>query len=162
MHWLSVVCACIGGYAVLTYLLVRVWPPQRARRIAFPCHVVAHRGGCLNGPENTMWTFRRALREAKVDVLELDVALTADGEVVVTHDHDLMRQCGSPTHIATVESPNLPLLSPRIQLHFPSSMKSFYELSADPEDSASAMNRNECVFSKRCSMLSRKLQCTSI
>jgi glycerophosphoryl diester phosphodiesterase len=41
-------------------------------------------------PENTFASFDRAI-ELGVDAIELDVHLTADGEVVVIHDHDLTR-----------------------------------------------------------------------
>ncbi len=44
-----------------------------------------HRGARGLAPENTMAGFRRAA-EVGVDVLELDVRLTRDGEVVVMHD----------------------------------------------------------------------------
>lgn len=44
-----------------------------------------HRGARGLAPENTMAGFRRAV-EVGVDVLELDVRLTRDGEVVVMHD----------------------------------------------------------------------------
>jgi glycerophosphoryl diester phosphodiesterase len=41
-------------------------------------------------PENTFASFERAV-QIGVDAIELDVHLTADGEVVVIHDHDLAR-----------------------------------------------------------------------
>ncbi|MCO5165506.1 MAG: glycerophosphodiester phosphodiesterase [Planctomycetes bacterium] len=44
-----------------------------------------HRGARGLAPENTLEGFRRAL-EAGVDMLELDVQLTRDGDVVVIHD----------------------------------------------------------------------------
>ena len=44
-----------------------------------------HRGAAGVAPENTLVSFCRAW-EAGVDVLELDVHATADGEVVVIHD----------------------------------------------------------------------------
>lgn len=52
---------------------------------------IAHRGGSLLGPENTLWAFRRAVEEFHTDMLELDVHLTKDGEVVVSHDGTLER-----------------------------------------------------------------------
>lgn len=45
----------------------------------------AHRGGRGLAPENTLAAFETALRTG-VTTLELDVGLTADGEVVVSHD----------------------------------------------------------------------------
>src|SRR5262245_38563325 len=45
--------------------------------------VFGHRGAMGYAPENTFASFERAV--------EIDVHLTADGEVVVIHDHDLSR-----------------------------------------------------------------------
>ncbi|MFN7132645.1 MAG: glycerophosphodiester phosphodiesterase, partial [Myxococcales bacterium] len=47
--------------------------------------LVAHRGGGLLRPENTLEAFAHAL-ELGADVLELDVRLSKDGQVVVIHD----------------------------------------------------------------------------
>lgn len=51
-----------------------------------PTLLIAHRGGAALAPENTLAAFRLALEGFRADVLELDVHLTADGEVVVSHD----------------------------------------------------------------------------
>jgi glycerophosphoryl diester phosphodiesterase len=48
--------------------------------------LVAHRGGSLLAPENTIEAFRMARDSWWADMLELDVRLTSDGEVVVIHD----------------------------------------------------------------------------
>jgi len=47
--------------------------------------VVAHRGGSLAAPENTIEAMELAVSRG-ADALELDVRLSADGEVVVMHD----------------------------------------------------------------------------
>jgi len=52
--------------------------------------VAAHRGGAALWPENSLLAFRSALALG-VDALELDLHLTADGEVVVLHDATLDR-----------------------------------------------------------------------
>ena len=52
--------------------------------------VIAHRGASGNWPENSLLAFRKAL-EAGAAWLELDVHLSADGEIVVLHDQDLQR-----------------------------------------------------------------------
>jgi glycerophosphoryl diester phosphodiesterase len=52
--------------------------------------IVGHRGNCAHAPENTIESFRQAV-ELGVDALELDVRLTADGEVVVIHDPSVDR-----------------------------------------------------------------------
>ncbi|HTB43941.1 MAG TPA: glycerophosphodiester phosphodiesterase family protein [Acetobacteraceae bacterium] len=50
-----------------------------------PCLIIGHRGARGLYPENTLAGFVGALALG-VDALELDVALTADGVVVVSHD----------------------------------------------------------------------------
>lgn len=51
---------------------------------------LAHRGHSIAYPENTMAAFRAAV-EAGVDGIESDVHLTADGQLVMLHDHMLDR-----------------------------------------------------------------------
>jgi glycerophosphoryl diester phosphodiesterase len=55
--------------------------------------LVAHRGGSLLAPENTLVAFDRAA-ELGADALEIDVRRTRDGEVVVFHDDDTDRLTG--------------------------------------------------------------------
>lgn len=50
--------------------------------------VIGHRGAAGLAPENTLAAFRKAL-DLGVDALEMDVLITADGEVVVHHDFAL-------------------------------------------------------------------------
>ena len=52
--------------------------------------VVAHRGASSQAPENTMEAFRLGV-EAGADAVELDVHLTADGQLAVIHDDSLDR-----------------------------------------------------------------------
>ncbi|MGI8999069.1 MAG: glycerophosphodiester phosphodiesterase [Candidatus Limnocylindria bacterium] len=52
--------------------------------------VVAHRGASTQAPENTMEAFRLGF-EAGADAIELDVHLTADGQLAVIHDDTLDR-----------------------------------------------------------------------
>lgn len=60
---------------------VLAWP-------ALAFDLQGHRGARGLAPENTLAGFQRAL-EVGVSTLELDVALTADGVPVITHDLDL-------------------------------------------------------------------------
>jgi glycerophosphoryl diester phosphodiesterase len=52
---------------------------------------IAHRGGALLAPENTLAAFRLAVARYRTQVLETDVHLTRDGELVVAHDATLER-----------------------------------------------------------------------
>lgn len=60
-----------------------------------PRRLYAHRGASAERPENTMIAFERAA-EIGVEALELDVHLTRDGVLIVTHDGTAQRMCGSP------------------------------------------------------------------
>lgn len=55
-----------------------------------PFLVLAHRGASREAPENTLPAFRRAFALG-VDGIELDVQLTADGELIVIHDETVNR-----------------------------------------------------------------------
>ena len=52
---------------------------------------IAHRGGALLAPENTLAAFRAAVERWHTDMLELDLHATSDGELVVSHDPTLQR-----------------------------------------------------------------------
>ena len=52
--------------------------------------IIAHRGESRDAPENTLAAIRLAW-ERGAPAVEIDVRLTADGEVVVIHDADLRR-----------------------------------------------------------------------
>jgi len=52
--------------------------------------VIAHRGGRSLGPENTLYTFKRAI-ELGTDVLEIDLQTTSDGALVILHDRKVDR-----------------------------------------------------------------------
>jgi glycerophosphoryl diester phosphodiesterase len=52
---------------------------------------IAHRGGALLAPENTIAAFRSAVERWRTDMLELDLHATRDGELVVSHDPTLQR-----------------------------------------------------------------------
>lgn len=55
--------------------------------------VFGHRGSAGTHPENTLQSFQAAV-DAGAGYLELDVHLTRDGQVVVSHDDNLERTCG--------------------------------------------------------------------
>jgi len=53
--------------------------------------LIAHRGGLALAPENTLPALVQAVDRWGADMLEIDVQLTADGEVVVIHDETVDR-----------------------------------------------------------------------
>lgn len=56
--------------------------------------IIAHRGFSDEAPENSMAAFRKAV-EAKCDMIELDVRLSADNVPMVFHDRRLQRTSNS-------------------------------------------------------------------
>src|SRR6185503_9581025 len=63
-----------------------------------PALIIAHRGASAEAPENTLAAFRLAA-DQKTDFIELDVQESADGQVLVAHDSDLMKVAQEPTKI---------------------------------------------------------------
>lgn len=72
--------------------------------------VIAHRGASAEAPENTLAAFRRALA-LKVDGIELDVQIAADGVPVVFHDASLRRLTGRTGRVSRQTWPELKKLS---------------------------------------------------
>ncbi len=67
--------------------------------------VIAHRGGALSWPENTLYAFGQAAKVG-VDYLEMDLQLTADNELLVTHDADINPDfCSAPEGSGLVPKP---------------------------------------------------------
>lgn len=70
-------------------------PPSRKKHP----QMIAHRGASANAPENTLAAFRLAWDEG-ADGIEGDFHLTADGEVVCTHDATTARCGGADLEVA--------------------------------------------------------------
>ena len=58
-----------------------------------PVAVTAHRGGTLRSVENTVAAIREAI-DVGAQFAEIDVQMSGDGVLVVTHDSDFSRQAG--------------------------------------------------------------------
>jgi glycerophosphoryl diester phosphodiesterase len=61
--------------------------------------VTGHRGNPEKAPENTMEGFRSAIADG-VDFLETDIHMTKDGKLVLCHDPNTKRTCGTDLTIA--------------------------------------------------------------
>jgi len=64
-----------------------------------PLELIAHRGASHDAPENTVAAARLAWRQG-ADAVEVDVRLTADGELVVIHDAHTRRTTGEQHRVA--------------------------------------------------------------
>jgi glycerophosphoryl diester phosphodiesterase len=138
------VALSIGCYICAAVIIVRLSPFRRwskdsvlahlRKRFPFKVMNISHRGGCLIGPENTIFTFRKGVSDFGVDMLEMDVNESADGEIVVSHDLSLARVCATELSHLTVKDlvvgndpdKNLPQVARHVQLHFGSSQKDFF------------------------------------
>jgi glycerophosphoryl diester phosphodiesterase len=73
----------------------------------------AHRGGRALLPENTLPAFANALTMG-VDTLELDVGVTADGELVISHERSLNPDLARDAVGAYVAPPGTPFVKLRL------------------------------------------------
>ena len=62
--------------------------------VAADPEIVAHRGAALESPENTLPAIDRAIALGAA-VVEIDLRYSADGEVVLIHQSQLMELIGS-------------------------------------------------------------------
>ena len=91
MTWLWVLLSVL--LIALCVWLYLIAPGRKAKGIAAFTRPYAHRGLWGDGiPENSLAAF--ALAAEKGFAIELDVQLSADGEVMVFHDYTLNRMCG--------------------------------------------------------------------
>ncbi len=99
--------AARAGAAALALLAagVAVSGPAAASPAPRPA-IAAHRGGALLWPENSLTAFRGALALG-VDLVEMDVHQTRDGEVVVLHDATLERTTTGRGPVAALAWPEL-------------------------------------------------------
>ena len=71
--------------------------------------IEAHRGGRALRPENTLASFANALSMG-VDTLELDIGVTADGALVVSHERGLNPDLARGPDGAYVAAPGIPFV----------------------------------------------------
>lgn len=71
---------------------------SHSMEIAYVTEVTAHRGDSAEHPENTMVAFESAI-DSGTDWIELDVQQTADGQIIVMHDSNLLRTTGVDRNI---------------------------------------------------------------
>lgn len=85
--------AFVGIVALLTNVVVAGDRPATIEEFydaETRTRVIAHRGFSSEAPENTLTAVRAAI-EVGADMVEIDVTLTADGNVVVIHDETVDR-----------------------------------------------------------------------
>src|ERR1700688_1972427 len=83
-----------------------------ARPAAFD--IEAHRGGRALRPENTLQSFANALSMG-VDTLELDMGVTRDGAIVVSHERGLNPDLARADDGVYVAPPGIPFVQMRLE-----------------------------------------------
>ncbi|MEU4289900.1 glycerophosphodiester phosphodiesterase family protein [Kribbella sp. NPDC026596] len=63
--------------------------------------ITGHRGALGTEPENTLRSFRRAVADG-CDEIELDLRVTADGELVIMHDATVDRTTSGSGEVAVL------------------------------------------------------------
>ena len=122
------IAVIVGGTYVSSSLLFTKFPhllPNFVKKRkgwhvqkAWPTNVhISHRGGAGEFYENTLKAFKGA-NEIGTQMLELDVQLTKDGQVVVSHDQNLLRTTGQNVKIKETDFANLPKLQSKVPIDF--------------------------------------------
>ncbi len=75
-----------------------LWGTQ-ALSLERPVKIIAHRAAVKDVPENSLPSIEQAIRDG-ADVAEIDVQLSRDGVVVVSHDRDFSRVAGVAKNVS--------------------------------------------------------------
>jgi glycerophosphoryl diester phosphodiesterase len=100
----------IGGEVMKREALKR----EALKREALAFDIEAHRGGRALFPENTLAAFANALSMG-VDTLELDLGVTRDGVIVVSHERGLNPDLARGANGKYVAPPGIPFVQLRLE-----------------------------------------------
>jgi len=123
MSFLIAIAATFAAYVATSLFLLfnprilhskRIDTIKKRRRRRY-VHI-SHRGGAAEAYENTLEGFRRAVNECGTQMLELDVHMTKDGVVVVSHDMHLGRLCGADVRVDQLNYDELPEIKRRVPI----------------------------------------------
>jgi glycerophosphoryl diester phosphodiesterase len=78
--------------------------------------VIAHRGDHTEVPENTIESYKRAIKHS-VDYIEIDLRTTKDSQLVIMHDESLLRMTGINAKVSALTYDSISKLSVRDALH---------------------------------------------
>src|SRR5450755_2296166 len=85
-----------------------------ANEVTMAFDIEAHRGGRALFPENTLQSFANALTMG-VDTLELDIGVTQDGAIVVSHERGLNPDLARNAEGVYVAPPGIPFVRLRLE-----------------------------------------------
>ena len=80
-------------------------------------YLIAHRGGSMEAPENTLQAFLHSCKLG-VDVIETDVRITKDGKILVCHDEKFDRLTKNKAKVIETLSTELPIFKEEMPMHF--------------------------------------------
>ena len=112
MIWIPIVVVILSAFLLLFVFLVSPHKPEKTKVLPFYGRNIAHRGLFSKDqtiPENSIAAFNRACENGYG--MELDVQLSADGQVVVFHDDTLNRMCGVDSRVDALKYDELSCLS---------------------------------------------------
>jgi len=78
--------------------------------------VIAHRGDHTEVPENTLESYKRAIKRG-VDYVEIDLRTTKDSQLIIMHDESLLRMTGINATVSSLTYDSISKLRLRDQLH---------------------------------------------
>lgn len=118
MSHVYVILGVVGGYVGSSVLLL-LFPTllHKKKTPTFSGKHISHRGGAGERLENTLDAFRNSAQTG-TEMFEIDVQLTKDEQVVISHDDDLYRVSGRSVKISECNYDDLPLLSSTLQVPF--------------------------------------------
>src|SRR5277367_2119072 len=94
----------LGLFCITVFCMAQSLPSQSVPKVPRHIDVHGHRGARALRPENTLPAFEYAIAQG-VDVLELDMAVTKDGVIVVSHDPILHPPvCSGPQPMAAIHA----------------------------------------------------------
>jgi glycerophosphoryl diester phosphodiesterase len=99
--------AIVHRFALALFCILSGGDVMNAKAVAFD--IEAHRGGRALFPENTLVAFANAL-SIGVDTLELDIGVTRDGVIVVSHERGLNPDLARGTDGRYVTPPGTPFV----------------------------------------------------
>jgi glycerophosphoryl diester phosphodiesterase len=80
-----------GWLFLYMYGQTKTYAPKNSKFFTPEIEVIAHRGGSLEGPENTLYAFENAATISPKVIFETDVHYTSDKQIVVFHDFTVER-----------------------------------------------------------------------
>ncbi|RDD46469.1 Glycerophosphodiester phosphodiesterase domain-containing protein 1 [Trichoplax sp. H2] len=95
------------------------------KKSAIKCRHISHRGGAAENLENTITAFKQwflsllcSAIDCDTDMLEIDLHITKDEQVVVSHDDYLSRSCQKAIYVNQTDYQDLPMLEPPLKVTF--------------------------------------------